>query len=186
MIHHFLKTSHFIPNEYHHSFFDIDFKALYDQGFRYIITDLDNTLISYEEHEPTDAIRAKFDELAAQGFGIVLLSNNHPERLDRFRATLGIGGFASAKKPLVRGIRRAMASFPEATKENTLLIGDQLMTDVWGGNRFQLHVVLVDPIKKKTEKWYTKYNRRIESRMLEKIKRHYPDRFAALGLDQRG
>ncbi|MCK5388163.1 MAG: hypothetical protein KAJ22_02660, partial [Candidatus Izimaplasma sp.] len=60
MIHLLLKTKKFIPNEFHNSFFDIDFKELYNNGFRLLLTDLDNTLISYAEDKPTKKILDKF------------------------------------------------------------------------------------------------------------------------------
>ncbi len=53
MIHLLLKTKKFIPNEFHNSFFEIDFNELYSQGYRLILSDLDNTLISYDEFYPT-------------------------------------------------------------------------------------------------------------------------------------
>ena len=60
MIHLLLRTKKFIPNEFHDSFFDIDFKKLYDDGLRLILSDLDNTLISYDDIKPTKRILDKF------------------------------------------------------------------------------------------------------------------------------
>lgn len=185
MIHYFLKTRNFIPNEFHHSVFDIDFNRLYQEGFRYIISDLDNTLISYEETLPTTQIREMVQTLKTMGFIVVLVSNNHSQRLEKFCETLDIDGFANAKKPLLFGLKKAFNSFTNAQHGQTLIIGDQLMTDIWGANRFSCYSILVNPLKKKTEKWYTKFNRQMEEKMLTKIKRKYPEKYRNLRLDKR-
>jgi predicted HAD superfamily phosphohydrolase YqeG len=60
-------------------------------------------------------------------------------------------------------------------KNEIIAVGDQLMTDVLGGNRFGIDVILVKPLKKKSEKWYTKLNRFNERQVLNSLKRHYPE-----------
>ena len=185
MLHLLLKTESFVPGEFYDSFFDIDFQRLYDQGYRYIITDLDNTLISYDESIPTPEIERKFKTLQQMGFELVLLSNNHPERIEIFCEDLHVTGFAGARKPTLYGFKKAFASFEGATKEQTLIIGDQLVTDIFGANRFGVFSILVNPLKKKTEKWYTKLNRRLEAKMIDKIRRKYPSDYERLGLKGR-
>ena len=66
-----------------------------------------------------------------------------------------------------------------------MIIGDQLMTDIYCANRFHAYSILVNPLMKKTEKWYTKMNRKTEVKMLEKIKTKYPEKFNELSLDKR-
>ena len=73
MIHLLLKTKKFIPDEFHDTFFDIDFKKLYDNGIRLILTDLDNTLISYDDESPTKEIIDKFEELTQMGFEVIVI-----------------------------------------------------------------------------------------------------------------
>jgi predicted HAD superfamily phosphohydrolase YqeG len=86
---------------------------------------------------------------------------------------------------LLFGLKKALRAMPGATASNTLVIGDQLVTDVLGANRLGGYSILVNPIERKTEKWYTRMNRRLERRMLDKIARKAPERFAALGLKER-
>ena len=76
MIHLLLKTRKFIPREFHDNFFNIDFEKLYKDGLRLILTDLDNTLISYAEEKPTKKIVDKFDDLVKLGFEVIVISNN--------------------------------------------------------------------------------------------------------------
>lgn len=184
MIHYLLQVKQFIPNEFHHSFFDIDFKDLYNKGYRYIITDLDNTLISYDEKLPTKQIHNAIESLKSMGFSIVLLSNNHQKRIQTFVDDLDINGYANARKPLLVGLKKALKSI-DGEKDKTVVIGDQVVTDILGANRFNTYSILVNPLKKKTEKWYTKINRRLEYRMLDKLKRQQPDLYESLGLKER-
>ncbi|MBN2604672.1 MAG: YqeG family HAD IIIA-type phosphatase [Bacilli bacterium] len=186
MIHYLLRTKDFIPKEYHHSFFDIDFVSLYQQGYRLLLTDLDNTLISYAEEIATKRILEKIEELKNIGFEVVILSNNHQPRIDKFVKDLHISGYASAHKPLTSGIKKAVSGCSKQYKKSEIIIvGDQLMTDIWGANRYGSYAILVDPIKAKTEKWYTKLNRKIEENMINKIKRKESEIYKELSLDKR-
>lgn len=187
MIHILLNEKKFIPNEFHNTFFEIDFKDLYQKGYRLILTDLDNTLISYAEKKPNDIIKKTFKELEEIGFEVILISNNIQPRIDAFCEPLKVQGFANARKPLKSGFSKAFKSQKgNATKAETVIIGDQLMTDIFGANRFGTYNILVNPIKRKTEKWYTKFNRRIEEKMLLKIKRKHNKEFIKLNLNERG
>jgi len=187
MIHLLLNEKKFIPNEFHHTFFEIDFKALYEKGYRLILTDLDNTLISYAEDKPTKQIEDTFKELTGIGFEVILVSNNMQERINNFCKPLDVQGFASARKPFLYGFKKAFnARKNNASLSETIVIGDQLMTDIFGANRFGVYNILVNPIKRKTEKWYTKFNRKIETNMLKKIKRKQPETFTKLALSERG
>ncbi|MBU1020735.1 MAG: YqeG family HAD IIIA-type phosphatase [Firmicutes bacterium] len=186
MIHYLLKTKDFIPKEYHSSFFDIDFGLLYQKGYRLLLTDLDNTLISYAEMNATKEIIDKINELKSIGFEVAILSNNHQPRIDEFVKDLDILGYASAHKPLTSGIKKAVSGASrEYSKSEIIIVGDQIMTDIWGANRYGSYCILVDPIKAKTEKWYTKINRKIEQKMIEKIKNKETKIYQELSLDKR-
>ena len=186
MIHLLLKTKKFIPNEFHNSFFDIDFKELYNNGFRLLLTDLDNTLISYAEDKPTKKILDKFTEIEKIGFEIIVISNNVPSRIKTFLDGTDYKGVGDARKPLLTGLRKALRlADKNYSHKETVIIGDQLMTDVYCANRFNSYSILVNPLKKRTEKWYTKMNRKTERKMLDKIKLKYNDTYNELSLDKR-
>jgi len=186
MIHLLLKSKKFIPNEFHNDFFDIDFKELYKNGLRLVLTDLDNTLISYAESKPTEKILLKFKEIEELGFEIIVISNNVPSRISVFLEGTKYKGVGNARKPLLIGLRKALRlAEKKYSHKQTVIIGDQLMTDVYCANRFHSYSILVNPLKKKTEKWYTKFNRKVEVKMLEKINRKYNDVFEKLSLDKR-
>jgi len=186
MIHKLLKTKKFIPSEFHATFFDIDFNKLYQEGFRIILTDLDNTLITYEEITPTDKIMNKLDSLREIGFEVIIISNNHPPRIEKFLEGTDYLGVGDAKKPLKIGIKKALDLCErEYFLDEIVIIGDQLMTDIYGANRFGAYNILVNPLKRKTEKWYTRFNRKIELKMLEKIKRKNKKEYNELNLSER-
>jgi HAD superfamily phosphatase (TIGR01668 family) len=186
MIHILLRTKDFIPKEYHKSFFDIDFVSLYQKGYRLLLTDLDNTLISYAEEVATKTIIDKIEELKNIGFEVAILSNNYQPRINKFVQDLNISGYASAHKPLTSGIKRAVSGCSKKyEKSEIIIVGDQIMTDIWGANRYGSYCILVDPIKAKTEKWYTKFNRKIEENMIKKIKRKEFQIYQELSLDKR-
>lgn len=186
MIERFFRTKHFIPKEFHDTFFDIDFEKLYERGIRLILTDLDNTLISYQEDIMSKIIIDKFDELIKQGFEVIIISNNRPERVEKFVRGTKILGIGSARKPFFKGITKALDMASKTYYDDEIcLIGDQLVTDIYLSNRFGIYGVLVNPIARKTEKFYTKMNRRLEERMLQKIAKKHPEIFERLKLEKR-
>ena len=186
MLHKFLKTEKFIPNEFHDTFFDINFNELYQKGYRVILTDLDNTLITYEESVPTDEIINKLDSIRKIGFEVFIISNNHPPRIRKFLKGTDYLGIGDARKPLTVGIKKALKlSETEYFLDQIVIIGDQLMTDIYAANRYGAYSILVNPIKRKTEKWYTKLNRKIEVKMLEKIKKKNNGKYNELDLSKR-
>lgn len=114
-------------------------------GIRGIIVDLDNTLVGYgREHlEPEDA--AWIAAAVARGFGIVLVSNNFTGRVDRVSRALGVPGISSALKPLPYGLLRALRLL-QTPRRATVVVGDQLFTDVLGAKLLGLHSILTHPI----------------------------------------
>ncbi len=186
MIQYFLKTKKFIPNQFQNTFFDIDFESLYKQGKKLILTDLDNTLISYDETTPTKELDDLFETLKKIGFEIIIVSNNIQPRVDVFVEGLDIKGYANMRKPLIFKFKRVIKqTLRDYKKDEIVIIGDQLMTDIYGANRLKAYSILVNPIKKKTEKWYTKINRKMETSKLNQIKKKYNDTYQELNLEKR-
>ncbi len=184
MIHLFLNEKLFIPDEYHKTIYDINYNKLYDSGFRLILIDLDNTIIPYDIDLPDEKIKNHFKKIEEIGFKIIIISNNKEGRIKKFSDALGYKYVFSAKKPFARGFKKAI-KMTDFKNDKVVLIGDQLMTDVFGGKRIKLYVCLVDALKRSTEKWYTRMNRRIENRMIEKIKRKNINKYTELKLEEK-
>ncbi len=169
-----IKTEKVVPTEVVSSVYDIAYQKLYDSGIHQILIDLDNTLITYQEKTANDAVKSLFQELISIGFSVCIVSNSGPHRVMPVASELNVPYVAYAKKPFKTGLKKALQML-EGTKETSIMIGDQLMTDVFAANRLGMKVILVKPLKRKTEKWYTKFNRKIENTMLNKMAKSHPE-----------
>ena len=115
------------------------------QGVLGLIVDLDNTLVGYGKDALEDTHTAWIADARARGFGVVLVSNNFSERVARIGRELGVPAIPSALKPLPRGFLRALRVLG-TPRERTVVVGDQLFTDVLGAKLVGLRCVLVEPL----------------------------------------
>ena len=165
----------FIPTIYKETVFDVDYNKLYEEGIRLILTDLDNTLISYKENEVTSELESWINARKSEGFEIIIVSNNSSvKRVKEFAGKLNISYVARAKKPLKGGFKKALKLASRKYEYSEIMaMGDQLMTDVFAANRMNYISVLVKAIDRKTEKWTTRFNRMLEKHVLKRlIKKH--------------
>ncbi len=139
----------FSPDEFYRSIHDIDFVKYYDSGFRGIIFDIDNTLVEHG-FPANEKVKDFFFKLRFIGFKTVLLSNNCEPRVKSFADSVESEYIFKANKPFKAGYYKAM-SMMETDVKTTLCIGDQLFTDIWGGNLCGLHTILTEPIDPKEE-----------------------------------
>ncbi len=137
------------PDEYLDSTYEIDFEQLYDDGYRGIIFDIDNTLVPHGA-PADDRSKRLLNYLRDRGFKIVLLSNNTKTRVDMFNKELHLNTIPRGAKPLLKNYKKAM-EIMGTSKENTFFVGDQLFTDVWGAKRLGIRSILVKPINAKEE-----------------------------------
>lgn len=139
----------FYPKEYVDSAYFIDFDRFARMEYKGVIFDIDNTLVPHDA--PADE-RAKklFDHLRRLGMSACLLSNNKEPRVVMFNAEVQVHAIHKGGKPKKHGYRNAMALMG-TSEENTLFVGDQLFTDVWGANRTGIYSILVKPIHPKEE-----------------------------------
>ena len=139
----------FYPKEYVDSTYEIDFKALYNKGYRGVLFDIDNTLVPHGF--PADE-RAKklFKDLKEIGFCTCLISNNKEPRVRPFALEVDSPYIFDAHKPSVKNYKKAMEVMGTDIT-NSLFVGDQLFTDVYGANRADMHTILVKPIHPKEE-----------------------------------
>lgn len=166
-----------IPDYYYNSIDDIPFTKLYEDGYRLILTDLDNTIVSYKVLDPTEESHNFKKMLEEIGFEVIIVSNSKKDRVDRFASELDLPYVKSAMKPLKKGYKRAIkkVASKQYPKNQILTIGDQIMTDVFGSKRLNLTTLLVKAIDRKTEVWTTRFNRRMEKFFLKRIKKKLPN-----------
>lgn len=155
------------PDLFVDSVYDIDLAALKERGIRHIITDLDNTLVPWVEKSPNPRLQEWLASLKAADFGVCLVSNAVESRVEAFRQSLGVPGIGKAAKPRNGAFLQAMELL-EARPETTAVIGDQIFTDVLGGNRLGLYTILVVPLSQ-TEFIGTRIVRIIERFILRRL-----------------
>ena len=155
--------SNFIPSEFVRSVFHITPEMLKEKGVKAIITDLDNTLVEWDRPDATPKLIEWFTNMKEAGIQVTIVSNNNELRVKSFADPLGIPFIYKAKKPLGKAFRHAL-SIMSVKKEEVVVIGDQLLTDVFGGNRQKLHTILVIPVAK-SDGFVTKFNRMVERRI---------------------
>ncbi|MEW9500506.1 YqeG family HAD IIIA-type phosphatase [Jeotgalibacillus marinus] len=159
----------FLPNEYVDSIFDISPEKLKNQGIKAIITDLDNTLVEWDRKNATPRLMEWIESMQKNEILVTIVSNNNQLRVAAFSDPIGVPFIYNARKPMGRAFRRAIKDMKVKTEE-TVVIGDQLLTDVLGGNRNNLYTILVVPVAK-TDGFFTRINRMIERRLLKFFKR---------------
>lgn len=155
----------FFPDEIQASTYDINFENLYEQGVRGVLFDIDNTLVEHGA-DATDRAVALFHRLDEIGMKSCLISNNKEERVLRFNKEIGTKYIYDAHKPSGKNYRRAM-KLMETDLSNTIFVGDQLFTDVYGAKRIGMRNILVRPIDPKEEIQI------VLKRYLEKIVLHF-------------
>lgn len=137
------------PNVYLDSTYDIDFEQYYQDGYRAIIFDIDNTLVPHGAPADQRAI-ALFKRLHALGYQTMMLSNNKEPRVKMFCDAVDVEYIYKAGKPNPANYREAMKRM-HTDEKNTLFVGDQIFTDVWGANKAGIYSILVKPIHPKEE-----------------------------------
>lgn len=139
----------FYPDHEIESAYDIDYEGLYQKGYRGVIYDIDNTLVPHGAPADERAI-ALFRRLHEIGYRTMLLSNNKEPRVRSFCDQVGSMYIFRAGKPKTTGYENAMERMG-TTAEDTLFVGDQLFTDVWGAKKAGIVTYLVKPIHPKEE-----------------------------------
>lgn len=134
----------FYPKECADSSYVIDYKGLYKKGYRGLIFDIDNTLVEHDAPANDKAIQL-MNKLKEIGFQVCLLSNNDEERVLLFNKDVNVHYIYNAHKPNAKNYNEAM-KLMGTNKSNTVFIGDQLFTDVFGANRAGLMNFFVKPL----------------------------------------
>ena len=159
----------FLPSEFVKSVFDISPERLQEKGIRGIITDLDNTLVEWDRPEATPKLINWLKSMKDAGIQVTIVSNNSELRVKSFADPLGIPFIYKARKPMGKAFRKAL-HIMDVKRDEVVVIGDQLLTDVVGGNRNNLHTILVVPVAK-SDGFFTRFNRMVERRIFKTLKR---------------
>ena len=140
----------FVPEYYFKTFNEASADFLREIGVRGIVLDVDNTLEPYENPLPGEHVRAWLSDLKEAGISAAIVSNNGGERINLFNLELNLPAYYKAKKPFKKNVLNAMKDMG-TDKSNTILMGDQVFTDVWAAHNTGIRAILVPPIKDKTD-----------------------------------
>lgn len=156
----------FVPDIYEKSIYTINYNKLKKKGIKCLLFDLNNTLASYEVDYPSDKLRELIFELE-KDFKVIIVSNSNKNRIRPFKEKLNIDASFKSKKPLKKKYKKIMNLYNFKDTE-IAMIGDELLTDVFGGNRMNFTTILVNGISE-DEPFYTRIERCIEKKIIKKL-----------------
>ncbi|MEN9406231.1 MAG: hypothetical protein RLZ12_515 [Bacillota bacterium] len=150
----------FLPNLYLGSIYQLQANKLKQKGIDTILIDLDNTLVTHVAEVPEPALSTWIVKMKAAGFKMIIISNNTKRRVSRWANKLCLPYIHLARKPFRSSFKQALGILNSAPHQAAVM-GDQLCTDILGGNRMMLFTILVKPLSA-TDSWPTRLNRYIE------------------------
>lgn len=129
---------------YQKSIYEIDYKIFKKRKIKCLLFDLDNTCVGYHVKSPTGEMEKLFKKLTKDGFKVIIFSNATRKRLVPF-VNLGVVVHPASKKPLAGNFKKILEKYHFA-KNEVCIIGDQLFTDILGGNKVGINTCLVEPL----------------------------------------
>ena len=164
-----LLKKYFSPDDFveKYEFIDVEYMNMHNK--KVIISDLDNTLISWDSKKDTKELNRWLKKMKRAGFDIIVVSNNSEERVEEFCKQLNLQYVADAKKPLTHGFKKALNKLNRKPEE-AIILGDQVLTDVFGAKSLGVMSVLVKPISK-TDAFKTRINRFFEGIIVQNLTR---------------
>ena len=160
----------FYPYEYVESVFSIDYKKLIKLGYKGLIFDIDNTLVHHGE-DSTREVDELFKEIQNMGLKTVILSNNSERRVKKFLENIDSLYIFDAQKPKKINYLKSIDML-ELNKNEVVVVGDQIFTDIFGANRSGISSILVKYLRKSESEKIGK-KRRVEEWEIFKKRKEY-------------
>ena len=155
-----------VPEYRFERFDDVTVDFLISIGARGVLLDIDNTLEPYEHPLPGEHVIKWLSELHDAGIKTAIVSNNGWDRVNSFNEGIGMPAYAKAGKPFKKNLLHAMKDIG-TEREETVFIGDQILTDVWAAHNAGIRAILVPPINDKKDP-FTKFKRLLEKPILKR------------------
>lgn len=155
----------FYPTLYRRRITDVTTEDLRRMGVRGILLDVDNTLTTHDAPDLTDQVKEWLATMQQEGFLLIIVSNNKPERVAPFAEKIGLPFAALAHKPMPSGYKKAAVTLGVPKKE-CVVIGDQIFTDIMGANLAGIASVLLEPIQPEVEQKFIVFKRKLERVLL--------------------
>ena len=158
----------YIPDIYQKSIYTIDYDKLLERGIKFILFDLDNTIVPVTLKKPNKKIKELFEDLKDKGFTLIIFSNSNKKRIKPFKDDLEVDCCANAKKPSKKKFLKVINEFHLSVDE-IAIIGDQILTDIVGGNKIGITTILVNPVST-YDPFFTRINRKFERKIIKKLR----------------
>ncbi len=163
-----------VPEYRFETFDQVTAEFLLSIGVRGVLLDIDNTLEPYEHKAPGEKVLSWLKSLENAGIKTAIISNNNQARVDAFNKDIGMPAFSRAGKPFASKLNKAMKLIG-TNKENTIFIGDQILTDVWAAHNAGIRAILVPPINDRRDP-LTKFKRMLEIPIQRKYDRIHKEK----------
>ncbi|MBP2098277.1 YqeG family HAD IIIA-type phosphatase [Enterococcus rivorum] len=150
-------------------------------GIKAVLTDLDNTLIAWDNPDGTEELLHWISDMKKAGIPVIVVSNNKSSRIQRAIEKFDLEYVARAMKPTTKGFREAEEKL-NLRREELVMVGDQIMTDIRGANAAGIRNILVQPIVD-TDGWNTRINRFFERKIMKHLAKKHPDMVWKGGLE---
>ena len=159
----------FIPDMYQKNIFKINYEKLKKNGIKCLLVDLDNTISPAKEILLCEKTKRLFNKIK-KDFKIVLFSNNFPKRISKFGKYYDVDIACVSLKPFSYKYKYILKKY-KLKKSEVAAIGDQLLTDIQGGNKMGITTILVNPMSNidETETWF---NRQIEKQIFSYFRKN--------------
>lgn len=160
-----------LPDYYATNIFEVPISFFKQNGFNYILCDLDNTLDTYDTLKPSSKVYELLNKLKKENLELIIISNNKGKRVSNYALTLGVKYLSSTCKPFGGKLKKFLLA-NDLPFEQCILCGDQLITDIPCGKNAGIKTMLFDPISKK-DQFTTRFNRLIDKPKRKRlIKKH--------------
>lgn len=162
-----MNVNNYMPDFALKAVYDLTAEDLRRYGICAVLVDLDNTLIAWNNPDGTPEMREWLHRMRDADITVIVVSNNTTERVRRAVEKFDIDFVSWAMKPFNYGIKKAMKRYG-LKPEETVMVGDQLMTDIRASHRAGIRSILVKPLVRHDSN-KTKFNRWRERRVLKRI-----------------
>ena len=161
--------SFLIPDFYFHSIHDIDIDFFVQNNIKALLLDIDNTLEPYSTPNPSEKTAELIKKVKDAGISVAIISNNHEDRVRGFCASLDVCYTFESGKPSSKKINEILTKM-SVPKENAVIVGDQLFTDIWASTNSGIKGIFVDKINS-NESFLIKLKRLLETPFVLHIKK---------------
>lgn len=160
-----------VPFAHASSIYQIDVSFFKKLGVKYVLTDLDNTLDSYKTKFPTEKAKELKKLFESNGLELVIISNNTGKRVSTYATALGVRYLSSVGKPFAKKLLRKLSE-NKIDIDLSIMVGDQVVTDITCANRAGIKSVLTDKLVKEDQPT-TRINRLLDRPLRRALKRKH-------------